>query len=274
MRPVMTLPTFRRHGCPSLHQRARCRGARLAVGRCGKAGLGRPLQSLLLACGLLAASTSCHADADAPVTTALSALMAGAALTLWGEGRPPPRVEVIAGQLDARLKLAPCQRIEPYLPVNSRPLGQTRVGLRCREGKTLWNVYMPVTVKLWVPGLVARGPLPAGTVIEADHLMAAEVDLGASADAVQGERQLLLGRTLARGVAAGEPVHAADLKARHWFAAGEAVRITAQGSGYSVQADGVALTAGVEGQVARVRTEGGQVVTGMAVGSRQVTVGL
>jgi flagella basal body P-ring formation protein FlgA len=121
---------------------------------------------------------------------------------------------------------------------------------------------------------VVRGALPAGTTLEPDHLMAAEVDLGASADAVLSERALLLGRTLARGVAAGEPVHAADLKARHWFAAGEPVRITAQGSGYSVQADGVAITAGIEGQAVRVRTEGGQIVTGAAVGTRQVAVGL
>jgi flagella basal body P-ring formation protein FlgA len=271
---VKTLPTVRLNRPPARTRSPGCPPT--AVPASGAAGLPwRGPAAVVLAGSLLwSASTHCRAGDDAPVSSALNALVAGAALTLWGDGRPPPRVEVIAGQLDARLKLAPCQRIEPYLPTNSRPLGQTRVGLRCREGKTLWNVYLPVTVKLWVPGLVVRGALPAGTTLEPDHLMAAEVDLGASADAVLSERALLLGRTLARGVAAGEPVHAADLKARHWFAAGEPVRITAQGSGYSVQADGVAITAGIEGQAVRVRTEGGQIVTGAAVGTRQVAVGL
>jgi flagella basal body P-ring formation protein FlgA len=214
------------------------------------------------------------ADA-APPDSALQALVADAALTLWGEGRPPPRVAVQIGQLDSRLKLTPCQRIEPYLPANTKPVGATRVGLRCREGKTLWNVYLPVTVRLWVGGLVARAALPAGTVLAAEHLMAGEVDLGSHADAALAASQpLLVGRTLAHGLAAGDALRQSDLKARQWFAAGEPVRIVAQGAGYSVQADGVALTAGIEGQPVRVRTEGGQVVSGSAIGGRQVQVDL
>ena len=243
----------------------------------GRVGAARRLR-LCGAAGLLLTATALRAQDGATPLPAPAAVLAGlvkdAALTLWGDSRPAPRVEVVVGALDPRLKLAPCQRVEPYLPANIRPLGSTRVGLRCREGRTLWNVYLPVTVKLWAPALVARGTLPAGTVLEAEHLVSAEVDQAASPDPVLRDAKALLGRTLVRGLGAGDPLHLGDLKARQWFGIGESVRIVAQGPGYSIQAEGVAMSAGIEGLPVRVRTEGGQVVTGSAVGGRDVVVGL
>ena len=58
------------------------------------------------------------------------------------------RIEIEPGQLDPRLKLTPCRRIEPYLPTGSTAWGRTRVGLRCLQGPTRWNVYLPVTVRV------------------------------------------------------------------------------------------------------------------------------
>ena len=81
------------------------------------------------------------------------------------------------GRLDPRLKLAPCQQVLPYLPAGTRPLGHTRMGLRCVRGATAWNVSLPIAVKVWAPSLVASTALPAGTVLEARHLMSADVDL-------------------------------------------------------------------------------------------------
>src|SRR6185437_12717842 len=59
------------------------------------------------------------------------------------------RVELEIGSLDPRLHLAPCQRIEPYLPTGMRLWGKARIGLRCREGAVPWNVYLPITVKVY-----------------------------------------------------------------------------------------------------------------------------
>src|SRR5688572_30171507 len=75
------------------------------------------------------------------------------------------RVEVEVGRLDARLRLAPCQRIEPYLPANSRLWGRTRIGLRCAQGASPWNVFLPITVKVFGRALVAAAPLPVGTTL-------------------------------------------------------------------------------------------------------------
>jgi len=61
------------------------------------------------------------------------------------------RPEIVVGQLDSRLRLAPCQRVEPFLPEGTRLWGRTRVGLRCAEGPTRWTVFLPITVKAWGP---------------------------------------------------------------------------------------------------------------------------
>ncbi len=46
------------------------------------------------------------------------------------------------------------------------------------------------------------------------------------------------------------------------------------GHGYSVAGDGQALTPGVEGQAARVRTEAGRIVSAAPIGERRVELTL
>ncbi len=186
---------------------------------------------------------------------------------------PGLRLEVEVGALDPRLRLAPCDRVEPYLPTGTRLWGRTRIGLRCAQGVTPWNVYLPLTVKVFGPGLVAVAALPAGTALAAAHLQAGEVDLAGGAAPLR-VAEAALGRTLARPLAAGQALHPADLRARQWFAAGDTVQITAVGAGFRVSGEGQALGPGLEGQPARVRTEGGRVVVGVPVAERRLEINL
>jgi flagellar basal body P-ring formation protein FlgA len=184
------------------------------------------------------------------------------------------RVEVEPGRLDPRLRLAPCDRIEAYLPANARPWGRTRVGLRCVQGPTPWNVYLPVTVKVHASALVAASALPAATVLGSEHLRVAEVDWAAATSAPVTDPAALVGRMLARALPAGAAVRGTDLKQRQWFAAGDTVRLVTRGAGFSVSGEGQAMSAGLEGQSVRVRTEGGRVVSGVAVAPNRVEVQL
>jgi flagella basal body P-ring formation protein FlgA len=85
---------------------------------------------------------------------------------------------------------------------------------------------------------------------------------------------LLVGRTLGRPLVAGAAVRPSDLKQRQWFGSGDTVRLVARGSGFSVTGEGQALSAGIEGQTVKVRTENGRVLSGMAVGHNRVEVQL
>jgi flagella basal body P-ring formation protein FlgA len=212
------------------------------------------------------------AEALPPAAVAAAlALARDAALAIAPAGA---RIEVAAGTLDPRLRLAPCERVEPYRPAGAAPWGRTRVALRCRDAGSGWNVVLPLTVKVFAPALVGTQALAAGTVIDDSQLQLAEVDWSAAPTPPHTQAESLRGRTLARPVAAGAPPRAADLRARQWFAAGDTVKIVASGRGFEVSGEGQALGQGIDGQTVRVKTDGGRVVSGIASGARRVEVTL
>ena len=184
------------------------------------------------------------------------------------------RVEVSLGQLDPRLRLAPCQSIEPYLPPGVRLWGKARIGLRCKVGPTPWNVYLPITVKVFGRALVVPGGAAAGSVLAEADLAEAEVDLAEEFTPALLEPKLAVGRTLAQNLKPGQTLRQTHLKSRQWFVAGETVRVVASGPGFALESEGQALSNGIEGQPARVRTENGRVLTGLPSGERRVEVGL
>lgn len=181
------------------------------------------------------------------------------------------RVEVDVGALDPRLKLAPCARITPYLPAGARLWGRAQVGLRCTEGAR-WSVFLPVTVKVFTQTWTVNQALAVGTVLSAEHLQLEELDVAAEPSPVITQPQAAIGRPLARAVRPGQALREADLKPRQWFAAGDTVRILSSGRGFAITAEGLALSPGIDGRTAKVRTEGGRVVMGRATGTRQVEV--
>jgi flagella basal body P-ring formation protein FlgA len=184
------------------------------------------------------------------------------------------RVEIEVGALDPLWQLAPCERIEPFLPPGLPAWGRTRVGLRCAQGAKAWSVSLPVSVRIFKEALVASATLPAGTPLQAAQFQRAEVDITAAPGAPISDAAEAQSRVLARSLSAGSPLRASDLKPRLWFAAGERVRVLAGGAGWQIATEGEALSAGVEGQAVRVRAENGKLLQGRAVATRTVEVGL
>lgn len=189
-------------------------------------------------------------------------------------GAPGLRAQVSVGQLDPRLKLAPCQKVQPYLPAGTRLWGATRVGLRCLDPGVRWNVYLPVTVDVYGPGLVAASALPAGATLTPADVKTAEVNLAGAASRAIDDPALAIGRVLARPLGAGDTLRTDSVRPRQWFSAGETVRISAGGAGWRIHGEGQALSPGIEGLPVRVRTESGRVVSGLATGERVVEVPL
>ena len=184
------------------------------------------------------------------------------------------RIVVLPGALDSRLRLAPCDRVQAFLPAGVPAWGSSRVGLRCVQGAVAWQVFLPVTVQVWASAVVSPVALPAGAQIDIGQLTVAEVDWAAGSSPAQARPADLADRVTARPVPAGRALRAADLRPRQWFASGETVQIVAQGSGFAVSGEGQALSAGIEGQPVRVRTESGRIVTGLAAGQRRVELSL
>ncbi|MBX3642830.1 MAG: flagellar basal body P-ring formation protein FlgA [Rubrivivax sp.] len=222
-----------------------------------------------LCAGLPVASAQVNLDAE--TLQRIQALGEQAGAGLAGNGW---RIEIEPGQLDPRLRLAPCERIEPYLPTGARAWGRSRVGLRCVEGPSAWNVTLPVTVKVFAPAWVTTQPLAAGSVLDSSQLQQLEVDWAAAATPPVADLDKLVGRQLSRPLPPGAPVRVADVRQRQWFGAGDTVQVVARGQGFSVSGEGQALGPGIEGQVVRVRTDNGRVLTGQPVGMNRVEVQL
>jgi len=231
--------------------------------------VGTLMRVLTALCVLLGAAPVLAEMADAPLQQQVKDFALGNAGAVGSA-----RFEVEVGRLDPRLRLAPCEEVQPYLPAATRLWGRSRIGLRCLRGPARWNVFLPVTVKVFGPGLVATRALPIGATLTSADIAQAEVDLAEDASNALLKPDLVVGRVLARQVDAGGSLRQSHLQARQWFAAGETVQVVAQGSGFSVSGEGQALTAGTEGQPARVRTENGRVLSGLPVGERRLEVGL
>jgi flagella basal body P-ring formation protein FlgA len=182
------------------------------------------------------------------------------------------RMEVSVGSLDPRLQLAPCAKVEPYMPPGTRLWGKSRLGLRCVSGTSRWNVSMPVTVKAMGRAWVAKSHVAAGTVLTAADAMEAEVDWAEDASPVVAYMENWVGQVASRTWVAGQTVRQAMVKPAQVFQAGTQIRVLAQGVGFQVLSDGQAVTAGVVGQPAKVRLDSGRVMSGVVQDARTIVV--
>lgn len=184
------------------------------------------------------------------------------------------RMEVKVGSLDSRLKLAPCANIEPYLPTGSRLWGRTRIGLRCVDGLSRWNVSLPVTVNAFGNAWVIKAPVQPGVAITQDDVVETEVNWAEESSPVIKDPALWVGQVATRVLTTGQTLRQGMVKPAQVFQAGAQVRVVAQGPGFQISSDAQALSAGVVGQVARVRMENGRVSSGTVLDMRTVKIDL
>lgn len=185
-------------------------------------------------------------------------------------GQHALRMEVAVGELDRRLRLAPCARIEPYIPAGTRLWGKTRLGLRCLEGSAKWNVFLPVTIKAYGPAWVIRDQVAPGAVLTAADAVEAEVDWAEQASPIVSQPSQWVGQVASRTLTSGQALRQAMIRPAQVFQAGTQIRVVAQGPGFQIVSAGQAMSAGVIGLPARVRMDNGRVMSGLVLDNRTV----
>jgi flagellar basal body P-ring formation protein FlgA len=200
------------------------------------------------------------------------------ARSVAAQSQPDPavrlRMEVSVGALDSRLRLAPCGNVEAYLPPGARLWGHGRVGLRCVDGVSRWNVSVPVQVKAFGTAWVVRGQVMAGSPVLQNDVLAAEVDWAEDSSPVLQDTALWLGQTAARTLSSGQVLRQGSVRPTQVFQAGTQVRVVAEGQGFQVSSDAQALAAGVVGQMTRVRMDNGRITSGTVLDARTVKIDL
>jgi flagellar basal body P-ring formation protein FlgA len=179
------------------------------------------------------------------------------------------RVDIQVHALDSRIQPLVCHAYEPFMPSGSRLWGRATVGVRCADGGRA-SVFVPVTVRIYAPVLVAAHPLASNQVLSTDDVRMEEAEItqpGLLTDAAQA-----VGRRIATGVNAGFPLRQDMLRTQQVIGQGDSVKVQVAGAGFAVSADGVAVAHATDGQTVQVRMESGRTISGTARAGRVVEV--
>lgn len=201
------------------------------------------------------------AQASVDVSSDLQRWMDTQIKELSSQQATPLRLEIEAGQFDPRLRLAPCEQIEPFLPAGATLWGRTRIGVRCVQGAR-WQVYLPVRVRAFGPGWVIQRHLPAGSVLGMDDVVESEVEWTALTAPVMADPEQWVGMELARSLVPGTALRQGMVRAPQVFPSGAKVKVVIRGDGFVVSNEARSLSSGQVGRTVRVRLSSGRMLSG------------
>jgi flagella basal body P-ring formation protein FlgA len=174
----------------------------------------------------------------------------------------PGKVTITVGQVDPRMALAACPDPQAFQQPGARAWGKITVGVRCTAPS--WTVYIQAQVNVIAEYVAAAAPLAQGQPIDASQLAIVKGDLAALPNGIVTDMAQAIGRTPTISLPAGTPLRLDNLKSKPVVMANQTVRVISNGAGFSVSAEGRALTNAAEGQVVQVRTPSGAMLSGTA----------
>jgi flagella basal body P-ring formation protein FlgA len=186
-------------------------------------------------------------------------------------GGLPGQVTVTVGAIDPRMSLAACPEPQAFFMPGARAWGKTTVGVRCATPST-WTVYIQANVTVVGDYIAAAAPLVQGQPIDAAQLTVLKGDLTMLPAGIATDASQVIGRSASVSLPPGTPLRLDTLRSKPVVQSGQLVRLVSSGSGFSVSAEGRAMSTAGDGQVVQVRTGNGQQITGIAKSGGMVEV--
>ena len=164
--------------------------------------------------------------------------------------------------LDANLNVPPCVggTIEIGANPGSRIWGKTTLQLRC--AKAAWMINVPLNIHVFGDYVVASRYLPFGQKLDPSDMRVIEGDLSLIPDDVLRTPKIAYEKVLSKPLQMGSPIGLNDLKETSVVKAGDPVRLILTGKDFEVSGEGTAQSAGMVGDMVRVRLADGQVLQG------------
>lgn len=175
--------------------------------------------------------------------------------------RLPGKVAFNIDEIDKRVALRPCSRIEAFLPPGSSLIGRTAIGVRCNETNG-WSIFIPVQIKITRELLISSRPLSMGQVVREEDLARQSTEMTQNTGMTDASRAT--GKILRYSIAAGYILREDMLRAPYSVKQGQSVKLSIQGGGFNLSSSGFALNNAAEGENVQVRTASGRVVSGTA----------
>ncbi|MBV7536907.1 flagellar basal body P-ring formation protein FlgA [Duganella sp. sic0402] len=186
-------------------------------------------------------------------------------------GGLPGQVTVTVGAIDQRMSLAQCPEPQAFFMPGARAWGKTTVGVRCAT-PSAWTVYIQANVTVVGDYIAAAAPLVQGQPIDATQLTVLKGDLTMLPAGIATDASQVIGRSASVSLPPGTPLRLDTLRSKPVVQSGQLVRLVSSGSGFSVSAEGRAMSTAGDGQVVQVRTGNGQQITGIAKSGGMVEV--
>lgn len=228
----------------------------------------RLLPGLLIGLALVASSYARAADVMTPARVALRDAVVSFLQREAAHAEGSVSIELSEAALPRNTKS--CAALQAFLPPGQRAWGRTTVGVRCLE--PLWTVYVPARVKVEGDYLVAARPLAAGTTLTSADWAQRHGDVAAQPAGALTRGEQANGRTLRQPVPGGSALLSSHLLVVLAVERGQRVQLVAQGAGFEVANQGVALTPAADGQLVQVRLDSGKVLQGVARAGGRVEV--
>lgn len=173
----------------------------------------------------------------------------------------PGKVSYKINEIDRRITLSECARLEAFLPSGSQLMGKTAIGVRCNEANG-WSIFVPVQIRISLNLLVSARPLPLGHTLQKEDIASQTIETSRT-DGLTDPKQAV-GKVLRYNIAAGQVLREDTLRLPYSVTQGQVVQLAVQGSGFSIRSEGVALSNASEGQTVQIRTNLGRVISGVA----------
>jgi flagella basal body P-ring formation protein FlgA len=123
-------------------------------------------------------------------------------------------------------------------------------------------INVPVNIHAYGDYVIAGRYLPMGQRIDMGDIRVIEGDLSTLPDDVLRTPKASYERVLVRPVQMGSPIGLNDLKESSVIKVGDPVRIQLMGKDFQVSGEGTAQTAGLVGDMVRIRLLDGQILQG------------
>lgn len=181
----------------------------------------------------------------------------------------PGKVSFTVDEVDSRVSLAPCDKMEAFLPAGSKLAGRVSIGVRCNLPGG-WRVFVPVQIRISMDLVISARQLAMGQVIQKEDLAMQTVE-NPQSDGLTDAAQVV-GQVMRFSVSQGTILRAAMIRAPYSIKQGQAVQLLIQGNGFTITGSGVALTNAAEGETVQIRTPSNRVISGIAGENGEVKI--
>lgn len=188
---------------------------------------------------------------------------------------PASNARIDIAQLDPRLRLTPCG--VPLAVIGSNlglQAGRNTANVRCTAPQP-WQIYVPFTLAVSMPVLVATRSLARGQAILATDIKLETRELAHLKSGYITDPSVLVGQQLRQDIAGGAVISHRSLTPVLHVHRGTPVTLLIGVDTFEIRASGTALEDGREGAMVRVRNDSSKkIVRGQVIDKDVVRVGM